>query len=55
MYFLQAQVAGVSLGFGIGMQPDFRLFEQPEVVATAFVMGNANDLACSLINDNLRL
>jgi hypothetical protein len=55
MHFLQAQVAGVGLSFGVRMQPDFRLLEQPEVVTAAFVMGNADNFARGLIDDDLRL
>lgn len=53
--FLQTHVAGVGDGFGIGVQSDARLPEQPEVVAAARFVGDADDPARRLVHDELRL
>ena len=55
MELLQTHVPGVGDGFGFGMQPDPGFFEQPEVVAAARVVGEAENPARGLIDNELRL
>jgi hypothetical protein len=40
---------------GLGMQPDPGFFEQPEVVAAARIVGEAENLARGPVDDELRL
>ncbi len=55
MQVLEAQVAGVRDGVGLGMQPDPGFFEQPEVVAAARIVGEAENPARGPVDDELRL
>lgn len=55
MQVLEAQVAGVRDGVGLGMQPDPGFFEQPEVVAAACIVDEAENPARGPGNDKLRL
>jgi hypothetical protein len=52
---VQAHRPGVGNGFGLGMQPDSGFFEQPEVVAAARVMGEAENPARGPVDDELCL
>ena len=52
---VQAHIPGVGNGFSLGMQPDAGFFEQPEVVAAARVVGEAEIPARGLVDDELRL
>ena len=55
MQFLQAQVAGVGHGVGVGMEPDARLFEHSEVMPTTGGVREADDRARRLVDDELGL
>jgi hypothetical protein len=55
MHFLQAQVAGVGHGFGVGMEPDPRLLEHPEIMPAASGVREADDRARRLVDDELSL
>ncbi len=52
---VQAHIPGVGNGFGLGMQPDPGFFEQPEVVAAACVVGEAENLARGPVDHELCL
>ncbi len=53
--FVQAHVASIDDGFGLGMQPDTGRPEQPEIMAAAGVMGKTDNLARGVVHDELRL
>ncbi len=55
MKFLQAHIAGVGNGCGVGMELDVGLLEQPEVMATSRVMSEADNLVRRLVDNELRL
>jgi hypothetical protein len=55
MQFLQAHVAGVGHGFGVGMEPDGGLLEQPEIMAAARSVGDADDSVRRLVDNELCL
>ncbi len=55
MELLQTHIPGVGDGCGLGMESDPGLFEQPEVVVAARVVGEAENLARGLVDDKLRL
>jgi len=55
MQFLEAQVAGVRDGVGLGMQLAPGFFEQPEVVAAARVVSKAENPTRGSFDDELRL
>lgn len=52
---LQAQVARVGDGLGVGMEANARLLEHPEVVTAASGVCEADDRARRLVDDELRL
>jgi len=55
MHFLQAQIAGVGHGVGVGMESDTRLLEHPEIMPAAGRMREADDRARRLVDDELGL
>ncbi len=55
MHFLQAQIAGVGHGLGVGMESDTRLLEHPEIMPAAGRMREADDRARRLVDDELGL
>jgi len=55
MQFLQAQVAGVGHGCGVGMESDARLLEHSEIMPAAGGVCKADDRARRLVDDKLGL
>ncbi len=55
MYLLQAQVAGVGHGCGVGMESDARLLEHSEIMPAAGGVCKADDCARRLVDNKLRL
>ena len=55
MKLLQPHIADVGNGFGVGMELDVGLLEQPEVMATPRVMSEAENLVRRLVDNELRL
>ncbi len=52
---LQAHIPRVGDGFGLRMEPNPRFFEQPKVVASPSVMGEAENPTRRLVDNTLRL
>lgn len=52
---LQAPIPRVGAGFGLGMQPNPGLVQQPAVVAAAPVVGEAENPARGPVDDEVRL
>ena len=55
MHLLQAQVAGVGHGFGVGMESDARFLEHSEIIPAADGVRKADDRARRLVDDELGL